>query len=131
MLMMVMLDAIIILFVTFTVMHKLPIHFKVLIYKMPTWLLSIILDIILLLPAGGFAFGAIAALVAEPIIYPMLVWDKKHTLKYVAWSINNFGKILEHDKLKEAIKDKKTQDRASKHMKRKNVYKKLGDIILK
>lgn len=131
MLMMVLLDTIIVIFVTFTVMHKLPIHFKVLIYKMPTWLLSIILDFILLMPAGGFAFGAVAALVAEPIIYPMLVWDKNRTMKYVAWSIDNFGKILEHDKLKEALKEKKAQVRAKKHDERKKLYKKIGDIILK
>ena len=128
---MVLLDTIIVIFVTFTVMHKLPIHFKVVIYNMPTWLLSMILDVILLMPAGGFAFGAVAALVAEPIIYPMLVWDKKRTMKYVAWSIDNFGKILEHDKLKEALKEKKAQARAKKHDERKKLYKKIGDIILK
>lgn len=131
MLMMVVLDAIIIIFVTFTVMHKLPIHFKILIYKLPTWLLSIILDIILLLPAGGFAFGAVAALVAEPIIYPMLVWDKKSTLKYVEWSMKTFGKILEKDKVKEVLKKKKAQAKATKSAGRKNLYKKICNIILK
>ena len=107
---MVLLDAIIVVFVTFTVMHKLPVHFKVVIYRIPTWLLSMILDVLLLLPAGGFAFGAVATLVAEPIIYPMLVWDKKRTFKYVEKSIAEFGKIVEPSKFRELKKEKNSKE---------------------
>jgi hypothetical protein len=122
MLMMVLLDAIIIIFVTYTMMHKLPVHFKVMVYKIPTWLLSLILDFILLLPAGGFAFGAVASLVAEPIIYPMLVIDKKHTLKYVQYSIEKFGKIVEPSQMREAKKKARAEAKAKKRSSGKKWY---------
>lgn len=108
---------VIILFAAITILSKLPVQFKALMYKVPIWLLSIIIDIIILVPASGFLFGVVAALVSEPILYGLLIWDYKRTNKYIQHSLNKYGKILSKAQMRkedESIREKTVKEKADK-----------------
>ena len=65
--------------IMFIFTKELPILFKYFCYKLPNWLLSIIISISIVGPLASWMIGPLALFLGEFIVYPWLVIDKKIT----------------------------------------------------
>lgn len=70
--------------IMFIFTRELPLMFKYMCYKLPNWLLSVIISISIIGPLAGWVIGPLALFLGEFVVYPWLVIDKKITGGQVA-----------------------------------------------
>ncbi len=63
--------------VAFLITVELPIEIKAWIYKVPTFLLSTIVNVVVLTPLYGLMVGGLAVFVGEFVLWPVLAIDSK------------------------------------------------------
>ena len=72
---------------------EMPMGLKFHLYKMPTWLLSTIINIAIVTPLAGFMIGPLAVFVGEFIVWPALHWDSKKVNRIVGTILANGDKV--------------------------------------
>ena len=69
--------------VMFIFTRELPFMFKYWCYKLPNWLLSLLISMSIIGPLAGWMIGPLAFFLGEFIVFPWLVIDKRITLNKV------------------------------------------------
>lgn len=112
--------------VAFLITVELPLIIKYWIYKIPTFLLSTIVNVLVLTPLYGLLVGGLAVFVGEFVLWPILAIDSKITrekIKFLKASGHWPPKNLKPREITRIVKKaKKEEKRRSKLEKRKNVH---------
>jgi len=69
--------------IAFLIVFEMPIGIKNVMYKLPVWITSTVLNFFVFAMLGGWLIGPLGMFVGEFIMFPTLAWDKHRTVKKV------------------------------------------------